>query len=80
MNNPIFNAMMQNTPLGGMQNLIQQYKQFRQTFQGDPQQKIQETLNGLILALHVRFPSVLLTKPPICGKIRANQKKKAGEP
>ena len=46
MNNPIFNAMMQNTPLGGMQNLIQQYKQFRQTFQGDPQQKIQEMLNS----------------------------------
>ena len=46
MNNTIFNAMMQNTPLGGMQNLIQQYKQFRQTFQGDPQQKIQEMLSS----------------------------------
>ena len=46
MNNSIFNAMMQNTPLGGMQNLIQQYKQFRQTFQGDPQQKVQEMLNN----------------------------------
>lgn len=46
MNNPIFNAMMQNTPLGGMQNLIQQYKQFRQTFHGDPQQKVQEMLNS----------------------------------
>ena len=46
MNNPIFNAMTQNTPLGGMQNLIQQYKQFRQIFQGDPQQKVQEMLNN----------------------------------
>lgn len=46
MNNTIFNAMMANTPLGGMQNLIQQYKQFRQTFQGDPQQKIQEMLSS----------------------------------
>ncbi len=46
MNNPIFNAMMQNTPLGGMQNLIQQYRQFRETFQSDPQQKIQEMLNS----------------------------------
>ena len=46
MNNPIFNTMMQNTPLGGMQNLIQQYKQFRQTFQGDPQQKVQEMLSS----------------------------------
>lgn len=46
MNNTIFNAMMQNTPLGGMQNLIQQYKQFRQTFQGDPQKKVQEMLSS----------------------------------
>ena len=46
MNNPIFNAMMQNTPLGGMQSLIQQYRQFREAFQGDPQQKIQEMLNS----------------------------------
>lgn len=43
MNNPIFNTMMQNTPMG---NLISQYKQFRQTFNGDPQQKIQEMLNS----------------------------------
>jgi hypothetical protein len=46
MNNPIFNAMMQNTPLGGMQNLIQQYHQFRNTFKGDPRQKVQEMLNS----------------------------------
>lgn len=46
MNNPIFNAMMQNTPLGGMQSLIQQYQQFRQTFKGDPQQRVQEMLNS----------------------------------
>lgn len=46
MNNPIFNAMMQNTPLGNVQNMIQQYRQFRQSFQGDPQQKIQEMLKS----------------------------------
>ncbi|MBR4589318.1 MAG: hypothetical protein IKO36_01530 [Bacteroidaceae bacterium] len=46
MNNPIFNAMMKNSSLGGMQNLVQQYQQFRNTFQGDPQQKIQEMLNS----------------------------------
>lgn len=46
MNNPIFNAMMQNTPMGSVQNLMNQYKQFRQTFNGDPQQKIQEMLNS----------------------------------
>lgn len=46
MNNPIFNAMMQNTPMGNVQNLMNQYRQFRQTFSGDPQQKIQEMLNS----------------------------------
>lgn len=44
--NNLFSTMMQNTPLGNMQNLMQQYQQFRQTFQGDPQQKIQEMLNS----------------------------------
>ena len=38
--------MMQNTPMGNVQNLMNQYRQFRQTFQGDPQQKIQEMLNS----------------------------------
>ena len=46
MNNPIFNAMMNNTPMGNIQNLINQYKKFRNTFNGDPQQKIQEMLNS----------------------------------
>ena len=46
MNNQIFNAMMQSTPMGNVQNLLSQYKQFRNTFQGDPQQKIQEMLNS----------------------------------
>jgi len=46
MNNPIFSAMMQNTPLGNVQSMIQQYRQFRQSFQGDPQQKIQEMLKS----------------------------------
>lgn len=46
MNNPIFSAMMQNTPFGNVQNLMNQYQQFRNTFKGDPQQKIQEMLNS----------------------------------
>lgn len=46
MNNPIFNTMMQNTPLGNMQKLVNQYQQFRKSFQGDPQQKVQEMLNS----------------------------------
>lgn len=41
--NNIFNAMMQNSQMG---NLINQYQQFRNTFRGDPQQKIQEMLNS----------------------------------
>ena len=49
MNNPIFNAIMQNTPLGNMQGLINEYQNFRNTFSGDPQKKIQEMLaNGQI--------------------------------
>lgn len=44
--NNIFNVMMRNTPVG---NLKSQYEQFRNTFKGDPQQKIQEMLdNGQI--------------------------------
>lgn len=46
MNNQIYSMLTQNTPIGNMQNLIQQYRQFRQTFQGDPQQKIQAMLNS----------------------------------
>jgi hypothetical protein len=46
MNNQIFNAMMQNAPMGNVQNLLNQYRQFRNSFQGDPQQKIQEMLNS----------------------------------
>lgn len=46
MSNPIFNTMMKNTPMGNAQNLMAQYKQFRNTFKGDPQQKIQEMLNS----------------------------------
>lgn len=46
MSNPIFNQMMRNTPMGNVQNLIGQYQQFRQTFKGDPRQKIQEMLNS----------------------------------
>lgn len=46
MNNQIFNTMMQNSPLGNMQQLATQYKQFRNTFQGDPRQAVQKMLNS----------------------------------
>lgn len=49
MNNPIFNALAGNTPLGNMQNFMQQFQQFKKTFSGDPQQTINEMLkNGQI--------------------------------
>lgn len=41
--NNIFNAMMRNTQMG---SLMSQYQQFRNTFKGDPQMKIQEMLNS----------------------------------
>lgn len=41
--NSLFNSMMGNTPIA---NLISQYQNFRNTFKGDPQQKIQEMLNS----------------------------------
>lgn len=33
-------------PFGNMMNMISQFNQFRSTFQGDPQQKVQELLNS----------------------------------
>lgn len=50
MNNPIFNALSANIPMfGNMQNFISQFNQFKSTFNGDPQQKVQEMLaNGQI--------------------------------
>ena len=50
MGNPFFNqnAPMQNNPFGGnpMMNMLQQFQQFRNNFQGDPRQKVQELLNS----------------------------------
>lgn len=41
--NSLFNTMLGNTPMG---YLINQYQNFRRTFNGDPQKKIQEMLNS----------------------------------
>ena len=41
--NSLFNTMMGNTPVG---NLLSQYQNFRKTFNGDPQKKIQEMLSS----------------------------------
>lgn len=50
MSNPIFNALTNNAPLMGGQNaftnMIQQFKQFQQSFSGDPRQQVQQLLNS----------------------------------
>lgn len=33
-------------PNGGMMNMVQRFNQFRQMFQGDPQQQVQQLLNS----------------------------------
>lgn len=49
MSNPLFNALGGNrlpAPFGNMNNLLQQFQQFRQSFRGDPRQQVQELLNS----------------------------------
>ena len=51
MSNPLFNMFGQNggqmfAPLSNMTNLINQYNNFRSTFQGDPEQKVKDLLNS----------------------------------
>ena len=36
----------QNSPFGNMSNMMNQFQQFRNNFQGDPKQKVQELLNS----------------------------------
>lgn len=43
MANPLNNVIPNNVP---MNNLMKQFQQFKNTFQGDPQQKVQELLNS----------------------------------
>lgn len=49
MGNPFFSAMGGGNlpgPMGNMMNLMKQFNEFRQSFQGDPKQKVQEMLNS----------------------------------
>lgn len=52
MANPLFNKFNQNAsqmipgPFGNMMNLLQRFQQFRNTFQGDPRQQVQNLLNS----------------------------------
>lgn len=44
--NPLFNLFNQNQNMPYPMNMIQQFNQFRQTFQGDPRQQVQQLLNS----------------------------------
>lgn len=50
MPNPLMAAMggapMMGGPFGNMQHMLQQFQQFRRSFQGDPKEKVQEMLNS----------------------------------
>ena len=45
--NDLFQQFGNRTPMpGGIGNLIQQFQQFRASFQGNPQQQVQQLLNS----------------------------------
>lgn len=47
MSNPLMGgAPKMNGPMGNIQQLMQQFNQFRQTFNGNPQQRIQQLMNS----------------------------------
>ena len=45
MSNPLFN-IFGNSQYGNMAGMLQQFEQFKSTFQGNPQQQVQELLNS----------------------------------
>lgn len=48
MNNPLYQQLGNAVPpgMGNMQNLMQQFNQFKQSFSGDPRQQVQNMLNS----------------------------------
>ncbi len=49
MANPFFNAMGGNRmpgPMGNMMQMVQQFKQFQQTFQGDPKAEVMKLVQS----------------------------------
>lgn len=44
--NPIYQAMMQALPNNNMFGLLQQFKQFKAGFRGNPQQQVQQLLQS----------------------------------
>lgn len=45
MSNPLFD-MFGNSQYGNMANMVQQFNQFKNSFQGDPKQQVQQLLNS----------------------------------
>jgi hypothetical protein len=45
MANPILN-IFNNSPLGNMMNMVQQFNQFRNSFRGDPKQQVEQLLSS----------------------------------
>lgn len=46
MSNPFFNALGGNRQVGGFGTLMQQYRQFRQSFTGDPKAEVEKLLQS----------------------------------
>ena len=48
MSNPLFSMFggMNSMPNNNMMNLLQQFNQFKQNFNGDPRQQVQQLLNS----------------------------------
>jgi hypothetical protein len=46
MSNPLYSALGGSSPIGNMSQMVQSFNQFRQTFKGDPKQKVMEMLQS----------------------------------
>lgn len=46
MNNPLISGTPRMNGMNGIQNLMQQFNQFRQAFKGDPREQIQQLMNS----------------------------------
>ena len=46
MNNPLMGGMPQMGAMGNFQQIMQQFQQFRKSFQGDPRQQVQQLLDS----------------------------------
>ena len=48
MNNPLMGGMPQmGGPFGNIQQMMQRYQQFRQSFHGDPRQQVEQMMNSV---------------------------------